>query len=141
MTHSTEQVVEALRTSVKETERLRRENLRLLGLAKEPIAIVGMSCRYPGGIGCAEDLWRFVESGGDAISGFPLDRGWEVAASDRDRDRGSEIDGGMGGFVDGATEFDPGFFGISPREAVAMDPQQRLILEASWEAFEDAGID
>ncbi len=142
MSHSSEQVVEALRTSVKETERLRRENRRLLGLANEPIAIVAMGCRYPGGINTPEELWRLVESGGETISGFPLDRGWNI---DRPSDPDSQVATGnevrKGGFLEDATAFDPGFFGISPREAVAMDPQQRVILETSWEAFEDAGID
>ncbi|MGH3878267.1 MAG: SDR family NAD(P)-dependent oxidoreductase, partial [Actinophytocola sp.] len=97
----------------------------------DPIVIVGMSCRFPGGVASADDLWRLVAEGTDAITGLPGDRGWRMGGSDAFR----------GGFVHGAGEFDPAFFGISPREALAMDPQQRLVLETAWEAFEHAGID
>ncbi|KAB2346143.1 type I polyketide synthase [Actinomadura rudentiformis] len=93
----------------------------------EPIAIVGMACRYPGGVNSPEDLWRMVAEGQDVISPFPADRGWDGD--------------GQGGFLAGAADFDPGFFGIGPREAQAMDPQQRLMLEVSWETLERAGID
>ncbi|MFF8812311.1 type I polyketide synthase [Streptomyces pactum] len=103
------------------------------GAADEPIAIIGMSCRLPGGVASPEDLWRLVSEGADAISPFPEDRGWHP-------DRGAAY-AREGGFLDGATDFDAGFFRISPREALTMDPQQRLVLEVAWEALERAGQD
>ncbi|WP_327091566.1 SDR family NAD(P)-dependent oxidoreductase [Nonomuraea sp. NBC_01738] len=116
-----------------------RERLHTLeSQEREPIAIVGMGCRYPGGVRTPDDLWRLVESGTDAISGLPGDRGWDLGALTGPEGPSHTA---AGGFLDDVGGFDAEFFGISPREALAMDPQQRLLLEVSWEAIEQAGID
>nr|WP_206797547.1 polyketide synthase [Amycolatopsis sp. MtRt-6] len=123
---SPERLAEALRAALRENEKFRKRQQRL----SEPVAVVGMACRFPGGVGSPGQLWDFLVQGRDAISGPPADRCWDPAA----------LPVAGGGFLHDAAEFDPAFFGMSETEALASDPQQRLLLELSWEAFEHAGI-
>ncbi|WP_046386706.1 type I polyketide synthase, partial [Kitasatospora aureofaciens] len=123
-----------LKRASADLQRSRQRVDELEAAAREPIAIVGMGCRFPGGVASPEDLWAMLVDGRDGITGLPADRGWELDPADGPTDV-------RGGFLRGAADFDPGFFGISPREALSMDPQQRVLLETAWEAFERAGID
>uniref|UniRef100_UPI001391A7E7 type I polyketide synthase n=1 Tax=Streptomyces cavernae TaxID=2259034 RepID=UPI001391A7E7 len=125
-------VVDALRASLLENERLRKQNSTLLAAAGDPVAIVGMACRFPGGADTPEKLWDLLMDERDPMGALPADRGWET---------GRVPEGSVGAFRDDAALFDAGFFGVSPREAVSMDPQQRVLLESSWEALEGAGVD
>ncbi|MDT5230822.1 MAG: mycoketide-CoA synthase, partial [Mycobacterium sp.] len=142
MVDQLQHATEALRKALVQVERLKSKNRALLERSGEPIAIVGMSCRFPGGVDSPESLWDMVADSRDVMSEFPTDRGWDLAGLfDDDPDAPHKCYARAGGFVDEVAGFDAGFFGVSPSEALATDPQHRMLLELSWEALERAGID
>ncbi|GGV64800.1 polyketide synthase [Streptomyces longisporoflavus] len=134
-TSNEDKLVDYLKRVTSDLQETRRRLAEREAADDEPVAIVGMACRYPGEVASPADLWNLVEQGTDAVTELPHDRGWDI---EKIKEKSYSVEAG---FVHDAPLFDAGFFGISPREAVAMDPQQRLLLETSWELFEHAGLD